>query len=275
MRPDNPLTGAYLDRYPGEAAQTLEGLPETMAAGFLTAVEPARAGAVLSAMVAPAAAAVLAVMPVEQGAAVVQGLDGVNGERLLRLLPPARLESLLAAADGRARRRLSRHLRYPVDVAGTVMETTPFLLPVDIDAAEAMRRVRGATDAGCDLFVVDRDHRLVGAFPLGQLLRSPGSKPLRELMRRDVQSVEPHAPLTRVAAHPAWERLRALPVVDAGGVVVGIVRFGDVAEALRAPEQGMAPALSDQGLAAAQLAWLGMAEALTALFGAGTERGSD
>lgn len=270
MRPDNPLTNTYLDRYPEEAARTLEGVPAAMAADFVAAVDAPRAGRLLEAMVPPTAASLLMTIPSATAAAALATLSTATAERLLRRLPAAAAERLLGVADARTGRRLRRLLRVRPGVVGAVAEPTPFLLPDDIVVAEAVRRVRGVGNPGCEIYVVDRADRPAGWVDPGRLLRARGSTPLRELLEHDVAAFDFHTSLRGAVDHRAWDRVRSAPVVDGEGRVVGLVRYADLQAVARDQRGGMAVPPAEQGLAVAELVWLGLAGALTTLL-AGTD----
>lgn len=273
MRPDNPLTNAYLERHPREAARTLEGLPAPMAAGFLAAAEPGRAAPVLARMVAPAAAAVVQSMPARGAAAVLALLPEAAAERLLRRLPRPRTDELLARLQAPAARRLRRRLRQPLGVVGAAAEQAPFLLPEDIAVAEAVRRLRGSSERGCEVHVVDRDQRPVGWVAVADLLRAGGETRLHELMAPEPAVFDFHTRLRTAADHRVWERLRSVPTVDAEGRVAGVVRYTDLQTALRGQEgRAGAAAGAEQGLALAEMMWLGLAGLLTALLAEGGPR---
>lgn len=53
---------------------------------------------------------------------------------------------------------------------------------------------------------------------------------VREVMTADVATVEPGAPLKEVAGILAERRISGLPVVDAGGAVVGVVSESDIVQ---------------------------------------------
>jgi len=65
-------------------------------------------------------------------------------------------------------------------------------------------------------------------------------RPVSDIMSRDVLTVCPRTPLTRVLEKLVAGRRKSFPVVD-DHRVVGVVSRGDVMQALRRAEQGEAP----------------------------------
>ena len=267
MRPDNPFTGAYLDHHPEEAARTLEGLAAERAAAFLAAIAPPRAAGALSSMVAPAATAVLLALPPRTARVILHEVDAAVAERWLRRIPGPEAEALLDAVDAATARRLRRRLRRPVGMVGGIAETAPLWLPDDVAVAEAARRLRAGSESGCEVYVVDREHRPVGWLPLGRLFAAAADTPVRALLEGDLTTFDVHTPLPAAAAHRVWDRVRSAPVVDADGRVVGLVRYGDLQAAVRGGEEHGFASGGDAGLAVADLVWLGLGAVLTTALG--------
>ncbi len=72
----------------------------------------------------------------------------------------------------------------------------------------------------------------------------PQSTRVREIMTRGVVSVSPDDDVREAAHKMAHEQVRRLPVVSAGGSVVGMLSLGDMAKS-RALEMEAANALSE------------------------------
>jgi len=73
-------------------------------------------------------------------------------------------------------------------------------------------------------YVVDDDHRLVGVVPTRRLLISPSQTTIRELMLTDLVTVAVDATVLDACRLFAAHRLLALPVVDSGGRLLGVVQ---------------------------------------------------
>jgi CBS domain-containing protein len=124
----------------------------------------------------------------------------------------------------------------------------PITMPPTTSLGEAQRLFE---QHGFDVFpVVDDSERLLGvvssldllaAFtftpevtlpPYSQLMKEPISR----VMSREVSTVTPRTPLTRVLERLVRERRKSLPVVD-GDRLVGVVAREDLMTALRRAEQ--------------------------------------
>jgi magnesium transporter len=86
---------------------------------------------------------------------------------------------------------------------------------------ERLRRRDGHV-ADC-VYVLDGDHRLQGVIPLGRLLGAPPEQIAAEVMQRDPPGVSPETDQEHIALLALRHRMTAVPVVDRGGVLLGVV----------------------------------------------------
>jgi len=77
------------------------------------------------------------------------------------------------------------------------------------------------------IYVVDPDYRVEGVVGINELLQASPASHLGEIMTKGVIDVPPGADLATVLALFRRYRFRALPVVDASGRMVGVVREKD------------------------------------------------
>jgi len=211
--------------HPERAAAVLEGLPVEAAGALLARQEGALAGAVLAAMAPHAAGALLGALPPKRAAECLEALELDVAARLLRRAP-GRAETLLAAMAPRRSRALGALLGFEEGTAGALMDPEVLALPADLTAEQALTQVRQAADrARYNLYVLERDGRLVGVLNLRELLLAAPRTRLGDAMVRDPYRVPAGAPEAAVRAHPGWREVHALPVVDAGGRYLGAIRY--------------------------------------------------
>jgi magnesium transporter len=78
------------------------------------------------------------------------------------------------------------------------------------------------------VYVLDTEQRLVGVVSLRELVRGPGERLVREIMRREVITVPTGMDQEDVARRMAKFDLLAVPVVDEAGRIKGVVTIDDV-----------------------------------------------
>ena len=152
---------------------------------------------------------------------------------LLGDLTPARAAQALAALDEAD--EIRPFLAYPDESAGGLMTAAEVLLHQAMLAEEAIAHLRAVgpdAETVYYLFVVDRTKRLVGVISLRELVVAPPRTPVREIMDRDVISVEAHDDQEVGARLMARYDLVALPVVDARGHMLGVITHDDLVEVL-------------------------------------------
>ena len=124
------------------------------------------------------------------------------------------------------REPITRVLPYPDGTAGAVMDPTVFQLAADVMVADARAQLRRAAHGLLYyIYVVDREHRLIGVLDIPELMLARPRDPVTSAMNRDVDSISVWAPVALVREHAAWQRFHAMPVVDDEGHLVGAIRY--------------------------------------------------
>jgi magnesium transporter len=126
-------------------------------------------------------------------------------------------------------------LIHPDDSAGGLM-TSEFLAlrprMTAIEAIEAIRAWKPEEETVYYLFVVDRLKRLTGVVNLRQLVLADPSTAIADIMDTEIISVPAGTDQEECARLMARYDLLALPVVDPGGVLLGVITFDDVVDVL-------------------------------------------
>lgn len=164
----------------------------------------------------------------------------------LRLLPPddaadvvqeapaEERDALLALLDEQTRHDVKGLLAYAEDDAGGVMSTRYARLRPEMTADEAItylrRQARERLDTVYYLYVLDEAQRLVGVVTFRDLFSAQPGTQIREFMRRDPATVRDDMDQEAMSRVFKQSGYLALPVVDAGGVLKGIVTADDVVD---------------------------------------------
>lgn len=167
----------------------------------------------------------------EEAASVLSNMEPDHAADLVMQLPQERRMPVLGLIEADQQAKVRSLLRYGPETAGGLMnnEFVAFDDP-DLTADEAIRRLRELPDPPAiltDVFVADQE-RLLGSIPLRDLVRAEPATALRELIGSEPEAVYPDADLPSVAVHMADYNLSALPVIDAGGMLIGIVTYDDL-----------------------------------------------
>jgi magnesium transporter len=123
-------------------------------------------------------------------------------------------------------------LAYPADSAGALMDPRVMLLRADTTVREALARIRALRRrATRRLFVVDSENRLEGQVDIQDVATASATTRLEEIQRPVRAVVNSVAPREEVVEILEQYKLTDLPVVDAEGRLVGVVRYRNLVAA--------------------------------------------
>lgn len=150
---------------------------------------------------------------------------------LLRRLQPRVAEQLLRLVDEAERRDIATLVKQAENTAGALMTTDYAWLPANITASEALDRLRlqaPNSETIYYIYVLDEQRKLLGVISLRDLILAQRQAVIRNLMERELVYVRVGDDREHVANEIARYDLLAMPVVDDGGRLVGIITHDDV-----------------------------------------------
>lgn len=208
---------------PSEVAVLLQWLPDDEIPALLEQLPPADAARILRTLSAPQAAALLEGMDPDDATDVVERLSPSDADAILVRMRPG---------DAAEIRGLGA---YPSDSAGGIMTPAYAAVSADATAGQAISAIRALVDDAETLnyvYVVDDERRLLGVLSLYRLMLSRDETPVAGLMAPSTVRVRADAD-QEVAARLLTDRdLLAIPVVDDGDHILGIITADDVADVL-------------------------------------------
>ena len=261
----------YASDHPNEAAERLEGLTPGDVASFLEDVDAATAAKLLGRIAPPIAGSFIEVMNVEAVAEVLPLVSVDQCVRALRHVSSDRRTEILHHLPEKLSTTTRRILRFPDGSAGAIADGSVRALPSDMTVEAALQVARDPRIAY--VYVVDRDHRLVGVAHKHDLEASGKSVHLREILAPAITRIPANASITRLRRHRAWRVYDALPVVDGRGVYLGAIRHKDLRSLGEPPVAvgGSGPPLATF-IELSELYWVGLASMVAGL-SAGTKSG--
>lgn len=145
-------------------------------------------------------------------------------------LAPDQQAALLPALAQVEREDLRRLSAYEEETAGAIMTSEYATVSPDITVGEAiewLRRAAPDSETIYQAFVIDAERRLLGTVSLRELIIAAAGTRVRDIMREDVIYARVHDDREDVAAKIARYDLIALPVINGGDKLVGIVTYDD------------------------------------------------
>lgn len=156
---------------------------------------------------------------------------------LLNEVRPEIVDQLMPLVPAEERRDIQRLQSYPEDTAGAVMTTEFARLKEDLTVSRALEEIgRQAEELETIyyLYVVDDEDHLRGLVSARQLVSAMGTADvtIRELMERDIVTVDVADDQEDVAQKVARYNLLAIPVVDDEHRMLGIITHDDVLDVM-------------------------------------------
>lgn len=145
------------------------------------------------------------------------------------------VEELLNQMDDEKYKRVIELLSYEQETAGSIMTKEYFFLYESNTAQEVIERIRQyaeQVETVYYLYVVDRNHHLVGVLSLRDLLLAPENMKVSEFMNTLVLSVPVNMDQEEVAKLIREYDLIAMPVVSHDGRLVGIITVDDIIDVM-------------------------------------------
>ena len=153
---------------------------------------------------------------------------------LLEDLPANLVTRILESVGQEKRQQINVLLNYPEDSAGSVMTTEYVDLRKHTTVAQAISHIKrtGIHKETIYTCYVLENRRLIGIVTAKDLLTMDDSMTMEELMETEIISVTTHTDQEEVAKLFSKYDLLSIPVLDTGGLMVGIVTVDDAMDVL-------------------------------------------
>jgi magnesium transporter len=221
--------------HPADRADAFADLPEDDQEEIIPRLNIQAAADLLEELEDEEAAAVAAHLPAGTLADVLEEMEPDAAADLLGDLPPEQAADALAQMEADHVDEVRPLLGHPDDTAGGLMTSDFVALRRQTTGQMAIDFLRGLQrDAATPyyLYVVDRSGVLMGIVGLRDLIVAPPDAPIENIMRRDVISAPVGTDQEEVARLMQHYDLLALPVVDAGGKLVGVINYDDIVDVI-------------------------------------------
>jgi magnesium transporter len=206
---------------PDEIAKALALLPQDVERDVFGYLDPDAQEAYVQGAGRARALKILGTMLSDDRAAFLERLEPRIRDQLIPLMPSAAREDLL------------RRNTFEPEQVGAFLSTDYAVLNPLLSARAAIAELRRQAPSKETIYysyVLDRGGKLIGFVSLRDLILANESTPVGEIMKTDLVSVYPDADQEEAARIIRDYDLIALPVVDTGGHLVGIVTHDDAVD---------------------------------------------
>jgi magnesium transporter len=219
--------------HPADLAEILEDLPADSRRSVFDALEIPTAARVLSEFDDPRIPEELLTEhgDPEKAADVLETMPPDAAADVLSELPEAEARDLIDRMQPEDARTVTTLMGHDEDTAGGMMTTEVITFPAAMTVAEAFERLRQiAPDVEFlyQFYVVDERRRLLGIINMRRLFLAAPDERLGDVMAPWTIRVHPEDPASHVAEVIEKYNQAAVPVVDAEGVLVGMITVDDV-----------------------------------------------
>ncbi len=233
---------------PSHATELADELHAADLADVIESLTPDTAVTMLASLPIVAAASALDAMNHTRRVELVEKLDRSLAARvadamsaderadLFRDLSPDIRADLLNRLESEASRDVRALIRYPEKSAGGLMTTDYVTLSPETTVERAIDEVRRTAEEMepiDEAYALDPNGTLLGSVSLRDLVLARVGQPISAVMNSDVMSVPPEMDQQDVARIFQRYGLLALPVVDAGRKLLGIVTVDDVVSVIQ------------------------------------------
>jgi magnesium transporter len=186
---------------------------------------------------APAELAVAMIEGLESGVAakIMEELHTDTQADIVQEMEAKDSEAILAEMESESAENLRKLSQYDPDTAGGLMELEAFTFNIDETVGAVLKRLIAGDDTferyrGQHPYILDDDGKLVGVVSLRDMLRSRRAVKLADILHEPI-SVQPDASQDELVDLFDENPFLGIPVVDASGLLLGVVSRLELAEA--------------------------------------------
>jgi magnesium transporter len=239
-----------LDRlHPADIAYILDALPLDERLYIWDLVKADRDGEILLEVSEPVRESLISSMDTEELVAAAETLDAEEIAELAPDLPQEVMDDVFSSLPVEEREKLRAAMSFEDDMVGALMDFEDLQVRPDVTLEVVLRYLRRFEDLPSQtdqLFVVDRDERLLGVLPVNKLIVSDPERMVADVMGQPVVKLLQHEKASDAAS--AFERydLVSAPVVDTNDKLVGRVTVDEILDFVRG--RGEEEVLAQAGL---------------------------
>ena len=216
--------------HPEDLADILEELNREERIHLFGVLDSKAAAATLGATEPRVQREILASTSAERVAQIFAHLSAVEIAEVISILPKEEAEEIQKTFSGslgdRVHELITQH-----DVPASVLAVRRFLqFPGDLTVEDTFARFRKEAPNSLVtmyVYVVDDEQRLKGVVDINELLQANPDNKLEEIMTKNIVTIAPTTMRGEVEALFRRYRFRAIPVVDGGRKIVGVVKEKD------------------------------------------------
>lgn len=223
------------DMHPADLADILEDLSVHEGVSLIQTLDDETAAETLAEADPETQAQIIASLPSHEASDILEEMEPDEAVDILQDLEQDKAAEILAHMEKEEASEVRELLKHDENTAGGLMSTGFATIHEEFKVADAFSHLRLiAIDLEIIyyLYVVDACERLKGVVSIRDLLMADPAAPITGIMNKELIFVSSETPQEEVASVISKYNLLALPVLDGGGVLLGVVTVDDVMELL-------------------------------------------
>ncbi len=229
------LAGQLQGLHPADIAAALDRLDGDVLRAVLAELDTETSADVLIHLDEHALEEILADLEAREIATIATELESDDAADVVGMLEDERRDDVLSRLEAEDRRQVEHLLKYTDESAGGIMSSELVFVKRDqsvSDAIELIRQAAEQVDEIHNVYVTDKRYRLVGVFPLRDLVLAAPDARIGDIMDPDVVSVSTDMDQEDVSHVFSKYDLVAIPVVDPSGTLVGRITVDDIIDVI-------------------------------------------
>ncbi|WP_133128917.1 magnesium transporter [Legionella nagasakiensis] len=171
--------------------------------------------------------------------ALLEKMEPDDRARLFDELPHETVERFLHRLSAKERRATSLLLKYPNETAGRIMSPFFISLHAEMTVEEALKKIRATGKEAETIYilpVVDENMHLEGVVELDRLVMADPKQVITQLMYKEIKSFSVYDDQEKVARFIQSTDWLAVPIVEKGHHLVGLVTIDDAMDIMQLEE---------------------------------------
>ncbi|MCX6258723.1 MAG: CBS domain-containing protein [Bacteroidia bacterium] len=221
--------------HPSDIADIIEDLGKESKTSVFSSLDEEKAADVLEELEPMEQVLIIESMSIEKAADVLEKMPANEAADLIDELESDRAELLLKEMEIGSSEEVRELLEYPDTTVGSLMTTELLSFSENVsvdDVLNEIRKVKPEMEMLYNLFITDKNEKLIATLSLRDLLISQPCTPVAKIMKRDPICVYDDDKVGSLAEIISKYNLLAIPVVDQNDKLEGMVVIDDVVEDL-------------------------------------------
>ncbi|MGK7396550.1 MAG: CBS domain-containing protein [Candidatus Cyclobacteriaceae bacterium M3_2C_046] len=229
MDTDQTIIERFIELHTPEAVGILEKSSYSQIAAFIQNTSPEITLKIISHMNSYRAAKCIELIDFDLALALLEKLEFQLLELIIRQTDKKFRHKVLKKISPELGQKIRQKLQFSTNTVGAFMKLKVFTIPQQITIREAeimLKKERKLVSP--EIYITDKTGKLSGILKLHQLIMADEHDPVYTVMETKTPKFMADEPIQSVINHLFWLDYKAIPVVDAAGILIGSLHLEDI-----------------------------------------------